>query len=226
MVHELCSARDRCELWASFVRKEGIKRMAEIGVMRGVFTNAMLSACPCIERYFMIDPWRHLEGWNKPANMDNERFAECRDEAIRATQWASARRIVLRGTTSEAIGQIEDGSLDLAYIDGDHTLRGITIDLIRAFPKVRDGGWIGGDDFTPSIWQHAREYEPTLVFPFAVHFAESVDCPIFALPHGQFLLRKGGGFVFRDLVGEYGDRSLLVQLGSTGDRSGDAAGRP
>lgn len=212
-VHELCRARDRCELWTSFIKRSGARRVAEIGVMRGVFADAMLRACPCIDRYFMIDPWRQLDGWNKPANVDNDSFAQCQDEAIRKTQWASSRRVVLKGTTSEVIGHIEDGSLDLAYIDGDHTLRGITIDMIRVFPKLRDGGWIGGDDFVPSIWQHSREYEPTLVFPFAVHFAESVDCPIYALPHGQFLLRKGGGFVFRDLVGEFGDRSLRVQLG-------------
>jgi hypothetical protein len=49
---------------------------------------------------------------------------------------------VLRGRTRELINQIPDDSLDFAYIDGDHTLRGITIDLVRLLPKMREGGVI------------------------------------------------------------------------------------
>jgi hypothetical protein len=108
---------------------------------------------------------------------------------------------------------VPDGALDLAYVDGDHTLRGITVDLIKVFPKVRAGGWIGGDDLSPSIWQHDREFEPTLVFPFAVHFAEAVDARIYALPHKQFLIEKAAtGFELIDLTGRYGSVDLRDQL--------------
>jgi hypothetical protein len=34
------------------------------------------------------------------------------------------------------IEQIRSGSLDIAYIDADRTLKGISIDLIRSYPKV------------------------------------------------------------------------------------------
>ena len=33
---------------------------------------------------------------------------------------------MLRGTTTEVIDRVPDRSVDFAYIDGDHTLRGIT----------------------------------------------------------------------------------------------------
>ena len=90
----------------------------------------------------------------------------------------------------------------------------MTIDLIRLFPKVRDGGWIGGDDFCSTIWQRSTEYEPTLVFPFAVYFAEAVDARLYALPYAQFLLEKDEvqPFGFVDLTGEYGDVFLRDQL--------------
>jgi hypothetical protein len=65
----------------------------------------------------------------------------------------------------EVIDQITDGELDLAYIDGDHKLKGISIDLIRVYPKVRVGGFLCGDDFTRSVWEHKTSFEPTLVFP-------------------------------------------------------------
>jgi hypothetical protein len=116
------------------------------------------------------------------------------------------------------------GALDFAYVDGDHTLRGITIDLVKVFPKIRVGGWVGGDDFSPSIWQHPEAYEPTLVCPFAVYFAEAVGSRIYALPHKQFLMEKtGAGYELVDLTGRYGAldvRSQLIRKGA--ERSGRA----
>ena len=52
--------------------------------------------------------------------------------------------VILRGRTKEVIDQVPDNSLDFAYIDGDHTLRGITIDLMNVLPKIKEGGIIGG----------------------------------------------------------------------------------
>lgn len=188
--------------------------MAEIGIYRGDFARVMLERCPSIERYWMVDPWRHLSDWNKPANTDDRSFESIREAALAATEQFASRRLVLRGKTTEVIDQIPDGSLDAVYIDGDHTLRGICIDLIRMFDKVRDGGWIGGDDFVPSIWQHRTRYEPTLIFPFAVHFAEAKSVPIFALPFGQFLICKNStGFAFVDLTGAFKSTELAPQLG-------------
>jgi hypothetical protein len=119
----------------------------------------------------------------------------------------------LRGRTRDLIDRVGDGALDFAYVDGDHTLRGITIDLVKVFPKVRAGGWIGGDDFSPSIWQHSEAYDPTLVCPFAIYFAEAVGARIYALPHQQFLIEKtGAGYELIDLTGRYGALDLRSQL--------------
>ncbi len=58
------------------------------------------------------------------------------------------------------------GELDLVYIDGDHTARGIVIDLIKLFPKVKDNGVIGGDDYVADIFHHDEErFDPTMVKP-------------------------------------------------------------
>ena len=208
------AAANRVELWTRFAREAEARQVAEIGVYRGRFAARMLADCPMIETYYMVDPWRNLEDWNKPANTSDDEFERIFGEAMERTSGHEGKRVVLRGTTTEVIDQLPESSVDFAYIDGDHTLRGITIDLIRVFPKVRPGGWIGGDDFTPSIWQHADEYEPTLVFPLAVHFAEAVGARIYGLPHKQFLIEKtaDGDHAFTDLTGRYGDTGLRRQL--------------
>jgi hypothetical protein len=202
---------NRLELWATFLRRIAARKVAEIGVYRGAFAAHILATCPAIETYYMIDPWRHLDDWNKPANYDNATFQRFFEEAIDRTRDHERQRVVLRGRTTEVIDQIPNDSLDFAYIDGDHTLRGITVDLCRVYGKVCDGGWIGGDDFSRSIWQHGPKFEPTLVFPFAVYFAEATGVRIYGLPHAQFLIEKrpDEGFEFVDLTGKYRRVDLL-----------------
>jgi hypothetical protein len=214
-------AETRVELWTRFVNETGAATVAEIGVYRGRFAARLLDDCPGIATYYMVDPWRNLEDWNKPANTSDDVFEGYFRESMERTAAHEAKRVVLRGTTAEVIDQVPDGSLDFAYIDGDHTLRGITVDLIRVFGKVRPGGWIGGDDFTPSIWQHGDAYEPTLVFPLAVHFAEAVGARIYALPHRQFLIEKtaDSDHAFTDLTGRYGDTGLRRQFPSPSGQS-------
>jgi Methyltransferase domain len=206
-------ARTRLDLWVSLVNGVEARAVAEIGVYRGAFAERLLGECPTIAAYYMVDPWRHLDDWNKPANKADDVFERLFEEAMARTGAYAEKRIVLRGKTSEVIDRVPDKALDFAYVDGDHTLRGITVDLVKVFPKVKEGGWIGGDDFSASIWQHGRDYEPTLVFPFAVYFAEAVGARIYGLPHNQFLLEKTArGHEFVDVTGRYGDLDLRGQL--------------
>jgi hypothetical protein len=207
-------AKSREEFWVEMIRSAGVRRMAEVGVYRGDFAAVVLQECVDLARYYMVDPWRHLDAWNKPSNHDDSTLAEFFRETKTKTEFASAKRVILRGTTTEVVDQIEDGELDLVYVDGDHTLRGIAIDLIRFYPKIRTFGFVAGDDFTRSIWEHKSNFEPTLVFPFAVYFAEAVGATIFALPFSQFCLQKPSSpqFAFVDLTAHYDDLSLRDQL--------------
>ncbi len=216
----LTQTPDRFQLWTRVIADFRVQTMVEVGVYRGVFAEAMLRDCPGITTYYMIDPWRRLADWNKPANKPNKpadeqdaRFQALFEETVERTAPWEAKRVVLRGRTTEVIDSIPDGSLDLAYVDGDHTLRGISIDLIRVWQKVRPGGLLGGDDFSRSTWQHDRSFEPSLVFPFALYFAEAVGSPITALGHNQYLIHKvDTGFAFHDPTGHYGDTTLQAAL--------------
>jgi len=211
------NAASRTQLWTSFLSDTKVARVAEVGVWKGDFAAAMLAACPSIDLYVMIDPWRHLDEWNKPANVATDTFEAIRAEAMAKTEFAAPRRHVLRGTTLEVVDSIDDGSLDFAYIDGDHTLRGIVTDLVAMRPKIRAGGFLAGDDFCPNVWQHGAAYEPTLVFPVAVEVALAMRATIFALPFNQFLIvlpndDAPGRGEFIDLVGVYPTLDLAGQV--------------
>lgn len=205
-------APERMDVWIPFLQQHQVRTVAELGVARGMFAQALLTNCPEITRYYLIDPWRHLDDWNKPTNKDDDAFERFYEEALDRTERWSSARVVLRGRTAEVIHSIPDGSLDFAYVDGDHTLRGITIDLHRIWPKVKPDGFIAGDDFCPAS-QHNDSFESTLVFPYAVYFAEAMDVPITALGHDQFLIQKSEkGFEFVDQTGLYGDLTVRGTL--------------
>ena len=76
--------------------------------------------------------------------------------------------------------------------------------------------YLGGDDLCPTIWRHSLQFEPTLVFPFAINFADAVGATIYCLPFNQFLMRKASNgqrqFAVIDFTGQYRDTSLLPQL--------------
>jgi len=207
-------AQSRIEFWVEFIRDFQVERMVEVGVYQGDFAAEVLKQCGGVRKYYMIDPWKHLPDWNKPANQDDRTFEEFFEAAKAKTDFAAAQRVILRGRTTEVVDQISDGELDFAYIDGDHTLRGIAIDLIRVYPKVRVGGFVGGDDFSRTMWAHRTNFEPTLVFPYAVYFAEAVGATIYALPNIQYCLHKTDRreFAFVDLTGQYRELGIGNQV--------------
>ena len=210
----ISASASRIEFWAEFIRRAEIRSVVEVGVWKGDFAAEMLRRCDGLKKYYMIDPWRHLADWNKPSNQADDTLDRFFEMTKAKTDFAKERRVILRGKTTEVVDQIEDGELDFAYIDGDHTLKGVAIDMIRLYPKIRTGGFLGGDDFSRTIWPHKTPFEPTLVFPFAVYFAEAVGATIYSLPNVQFCLHKTEqrAFGFVDLVGQYDDLSLRNQV--------------
>ena len=205
----------RLPLWDRILGELRPQTVLEIGVWKGEYAAHILKECDSIRTYYMIDPWRRFPDWNKPFNIADEAFDVIYHEAMEATNFARDKIKVLRDRTVDAVAKIPDQSLDFVYVDSDHSLRGIAIDLVSIWPKVKPGGHVGGDDFTHNIWEHSAEYEPTLVFPFAVYFAEAVHAPIYALPYQQFLIEKPSGagrHEFIQLAEGYDDRSLRRQM--------------
>jgi hypothetical protein len=182
---------------------------AEIGVWEGQLTNKIISN-PGVEKYYMVDPWRNLNEWNKPFNVSDDKFVHVYNKALGNSEKYADKRVVLRGTSTEVSDSVLDSELDLCYVDGDHTLRGITLDLLVWMPKVRFGGIIAGDDAKLNPWQHPK-YEPTLVYPFCRYFAEAYNIPIYMTGNSQYIMfnRPDLGYNFVDLMGTYKTSALL-----------------
>ena len=149
-----------------------------------------------------MDPWEFVTrpGYEdalyggKVAKTQTDMDAIYRGVLVRfSAQLACGRVVVHRGKSSEIAGQLEDESLDWAYIDGDHTYDAVRLDVSAWWPMVRSGGLLMGDDYGRP---------PLPLRPFATTWwddgvTRAVDefvagehlAPV-ALSKGQFVLRK------------------------------------
>ena len=54
---------------------------------------------------------------------------------------------IIKSDSIEASKNYKDGSLDFVFIDGSHTYEDVCKDIRAWFPKVKNGGFIGGHDY-------------------------------------------------------------------------------
>jgi predicted O-methyltransferase YrrM len=55
--------------------------------------------------------------------------------------------ITIKGNSNKVHEQFKNESIDFIFIDGDHTLKGITSDLKNWYPKIKSNGIIAGHDY-------------------------------------------------------------------------------
>ena len=85
-------SNNRYDLWSNFITYNNFKSISEIGVYKGDFSARLLNDCSCIEDYYMIDPWRNLSDWNKPANHNNKVFKSESFNEYKRTQLSNTDR--------------------------------------------------------------------------------------------------------------------------------------
>ena len=126
--------------------------VVEIGVYVGRLSHRLLAARPDIYLH-MVDPWAET-GAEAYAQTDDfmarqtaERHEAVMATALRAVAPYQGRYTVHRMTSEQACPHFQDGSLDLVFIDGDHSYEGCALDIRLWWPKVRPGGVLSGHDY-------------------------------------------------------------------------------
>ncbi len=156
-------------------------RIAEIGVFQGLSLSYILESCRKNQnRVFAIDRWlvnhrfreqkintKSLEywqiAWDEGVPIDEE--GKVRDFSgvfERNLQKMGFEDIVelLKLPSDEASRKFEDDFFDFVFIDGRHAFEFVKNDIESWYPKVKDGGLIGGHDYTggwPDVINAVRE---------------------------------------------------------------------
>ena len=135
---------------------------AEIGVLNGATSANVLQYRPKTV-LIMVDPWSadnrdqsYIDSGAEDASADQAWLDENMQFALDDTMPFEARRKVWRMKSEDAAPEVNNGTLDYVFIDGDHSYEGVKRDITLWWPKVKEGGWIGGHD-----WKSERHPEVT-----------------------------------------------------------------
>ena len=127
--------------------------IAEVGVALGEFSSEILAAC-LPRRFLAIDRFdlhelpllwgkstREHFGGRTHGDYYRDRFAR---------QIADGQVKVIQGDSSAAITELRDASVDVFYVDADHSYEGVRRDLAALAPKVKPEGWVVLNDYIPA----------------------------------------------------------------------------
>lgn len=126
----------------------------EVGVFLGALSEYLLLRNPDL-RLMMVDSWLPTElqpeayrrTRDEHAHASEEKVSIQRATAIRRAEPFGERARILEMASVDAASTVDDESLDLVFLDADHSYEGVRDDIKAWLPKVKSGGWIGGHDY-------------------------------------------------------------------------------
>jgi hypothetical protein len=111
-----------------------------------------LRECEGIELYLMIDPWVPYNDLSSTArDMTTEKMEALYQENVNAISKFPFARII-RKSSIEASRIVEDGMLDIVYIDAAHDTDSVVSDIHVWTPKIKNYGVLSGHDCSGG-WQ-------------------------------------------------------------------------
>lgn len=144
---------------------EGAARsMAEVGVWKGQLSQMVLERCPTVNALHLIDPWSaqlndfdadEMPSGRYQCTMSGELLPQRKVDKLHARVVGLAgkhrgRATVHRVTSAEAASAFADGELDFVFLDAIHLYANVKEDIALWLPKLRPGGVLCGDDYTPA----------------------------------------------------------------------------
>ena len=128
-------------------------RMAEVGVWAGELSEQLLRRHEALTLY-MVDWWRaapeghpYRNSGSAIALRSQADHEAAMAEAEARTRFAGNRRGILHGASMEMASTVPVASLDLAFIDDDHSYSGVMVSLGAWLPNIKRGGYIAGHDY-------------------------------------------------------------------------------
>ena len=149
--HDLPFGRDDL---AAFFGATWFFKGAEVGVERGLYSEVLCKANPKLE-LLCVDAWLAYHGYRE--HVTQAKLDEIRESARKRLVKPPYQCTLVEKLSVYAAQDVDDGSLDFVYIDGNHGLEQVIADIAAWSPKVRKGGIISGHDFGRGSVGHVKE---------------------------------------------------------------------
>ena len=129
----------RYDYISEWVNANKATRIVEVGTSGGYSSREILKSCPTLQFYLLIDwdgrefPFKELVNKYHP------------------------RANFVKLFSHEAVRIVDDKSMDLVFIDADHSYKSTKKDIEMWSPKVRDGGILCGHDYENPDWVEVKK---------------------------------------------------------------------
>ena len=163
----------------------------EIGTWRGEYALKMINVLKP-NKFYAVDPYRIFPGMvSAPGSEYDSQESLDKLASTVTTLLESHGGNLIRDVSAQACTQFADNSIDIVYIDGDHTYEGVKTDINCWWPKVKSGGILCGDDYVKSTTGKGYPYG---VIEAVNEFADenNHDVDIYMQGQRQWLIRKDG----------------------------------
>lgn len=126
----------RDHFFPALINKFDLKVGIEIGTHLGDFAKNILSRSS-IEKLYCVDTWQNDFGSDGYCDKNGDlRMEQCKENLKEYID--NGRCELVRGTSMEVCDSLPN-DIDFLYIDGNHTLTGVALDLSFYVPKVSVG---------------------------------------------------------------------------------------
>jgi len=146
------TTRGLYDLINKYITNESV--VVELGSFSGVSSELFALHCKTL---YCIDPWLPYWEINDSEKMN---YAEAKFDCM-MKQYNNIVKYKLKST--ESISKFENNSVDLIYIDSDHSAENVQKEIVSWLPKIKNNGYVAGHDINlPTVFNVVTKYfDPT-----------------------------------------------------------------
>lgn len=156
----------------------------ELGSAEGLFSRDLCEMG--FKLVISVDAWECITGQKGDGGFDQDWHNKNYQNARDLLRTYGGRSKILRGRTTAMAQYVPDNSVDLVYIDADHSYSGCIQDIHAYWPKLKSGGICAFHDYKNSAYGVNQ----------AVHdFASAFSLQIFEIPEDS--IADAGAYIIK-----------------------------
>lgn len=134
----------------SLINRFNYKTFVEIGVAFGGHLERLLQTTN-IEKAYGIDPYHLFDSSTDSFIWEGKSYDQSDYDDLfiytknRLSKFPNVE--IIRKSSEESVNIFTDGSIDIIFIDGEHTYSGVTNDINIWESKIKSGGVVSGHDY-------------------------------------------------------------------------------